>query len=263
MKVLVTGAAGFIGMHVSQILLARGDQVVGLDNLNDYYDPTLKEARLARLSGHPGFSFVRMDVADRAGIAALFEQQRFDRVVHLAAQAGVRYSLSHPQAYVDSNVTGFLNVLECLRARPAAHCVYASSSSVYGVNPSMPFRETDRVDDPVSLYAVTKRANELMAAMYARQFGLALTGLRFFTVYGPWGRPDMAPIKFTRAMLAGEPIEVYNQGDMLEGYNTLERLAGARERVIPGHDPLVLERYPAATAGTRGWAVRVDLPPRR
>lgn len=223
--ILVTGAAGFIGAAVAEQLLARGEAVLGLDSLNDYYDPRLKHDRLARVRQAPGgerFQFVQQDLVDGEALHRLFRTHRFDRVVHLAAQAGVRYSLSHPQAYIDSNVTGFLNVLECLRAHPAAHCVYASSSSVYGVNASMPFRETDRVDDPVSLYAVTKRANELMAAMYARQFGLALTGLRFFTVYGPWGRPDMAPIKFTRAMLAGEPIEVYNQGDMLRDFTYID-----------------------------------------
>ena len=244
MKVLVTGAAGFIGMHVSQILLARGDQVVGLDNLNDYYDPTLKEARLARLSGHPGFSFVRMDVADRAGIAALFEQQRFDRVVHLAAQAGVRYSLVNPHAYIDANIVGFTNILEGCRHTGVQHLAYASSSSVYGGNTHMPFSEHHGVDHPVSLYAATKKANELMAHTYSHLFGLPTTGLRFFTVYGPWGRPDMALFLFTKAILAGEPIKVFNHGKMIRDFTYIDDIAEGVVRVLdraatadPAYDP--------------------------
>ena len=244
MKVLVTGAAGFIGMHVSQILLARGDQVVGLDNLNDYYDPTLKEARLARLSGHPGFSFVRMDVADRAGIAALFEQQRFDRVVHLAAQAGVRYSLVNPHAYIDANIVGFTNILEGCRHTGVQHLAYASSSSVYGGNTLMPFSEHHGVDHPVSLYAATKKANELMAHTYSHLFGLPTTGLRFFTVYGPWGRPDMALFLFTKAILANEPIKVFNHGKMIRDFTYIDDIAEGVVRVLdraatadPAYDP--------------------------
>ena len=244
MKVLVTGAAGFIGMHVSQILLARGDQVVGLDNLNDYYDPTLKEARLARLSGHPGFSFVRMDVADRAGIAALFEQQRFDRVVHLAAQAGVRYSLVNPHAYIDANIVGFTNILEGCRHSGVQHLAYASSSSVYGGNTHMPFSEHHGVDHPVSLYAATKKANELMAHTYSHLFGLPTTGLRFFTVYGPWGRPDMALFLFTKAILANEPIKVFNHGKMIRDFTYIDDIAEGVVRVLdraatadPAYDP--------------------------
>ncbi len=244
MKVLVTGAAGFIGMHVSQILLARGDQVVGLDNLNDYYDPTLKEARLARLSGHPGFSFVRMDVADRAGIAALFEQQRFDRVVHLAAQAGVRYSLVNPHAYIDANIVGFTNILEGCRHTGVQHLAYASSSSVYGGNTDMPFSEHHGVDHPVSLYAATKKANELMAHTYSHLFGLPTTGLRFFTVYGPWGRPDMALFLFTKAILANEPIKVFNHGKMIRDFTYIDDIAEGVVRVLdraatadPAYDP--------------------------
>ena len=244
MKVLVTGAAGFIGMHVSQILLARGDQVVGLDNLNDYYDPTLKEARLARLSGHPGFSFVRMDVADRAGIAALFEQQRFDRVVHLAAQAGVRYSLVNPHAYIDANIVGFTNILEGCRHTGVQHLAYASSSSVYGGNTHMPFSEHHGVDHPVSLYAATKKANELMAHTYSHLFGLPTTGLRFFTVYGPWGRPDMALFLFTKAILANEPIKVFNHGKMIRDFTYIDDIAEGVVRVLdraatadPAYDP--------------------------
>ena len=245
MKVLVTGAAGFIGMHVSQILLARGDQVVGLDNLNDYYDPTLKEARLARLSGHPGFSFVRMDVADRAGIAALFEQQRFDRVVHLAAQAGVRYSLVNPHAYIDANIVGFTNILEGCRHSGVQHLAYASSSSVYGGNTHMPFSEHHGVDHPVSLYAATKKANELMAHTYSHLFGLPTTGLRFFTVYGPWGRPDMALFLFTKAILANEPIKVFNHGKMIRDFTYIDDIAEGVVRVLdrsatpdPAYDPV-------------------------
>ncbi|WP_374589340.1 NAD-dependent epimerase [Ideonella dechloratans] len=222
MKVLITGAAGFIGMHVAERLLARGDEVVGIDNLNDYYDPALKQARLARLTPQPGFRFQRLDVADRAGVEALFAAERFDRVVHLAAQAGVRYSITHPHAYGESNLTGFLNVLEACRQHPVAHLVYASSSSVYGGNTKMPFSEADAVDHPVSLYAATKKANELMAHTYSHLYRLPTTGLRFFTVYGPWGRPDMAYFSFTRKILAGEPIPVFNEGRMQRDFTYID-----------------------------------------
>lgn len=232
MKVLVTGAAGFIGMHVSQILLARGDQVVGLDNLNDYYDPTLKHARLARLAPHPAFSFIEMDVADRAGMAAVFAEHGFDRVVHLAAQAGVRYSLVNPHAYIDSNISGFTNVLEGCRHHSVEHLVYASSSSVYGGNTLMPFSEHHSVDHPVSLYAATKKANELMAHTYSHLFNLPTTGLRFFTVYGPWGRPDMALFLFTKAILAGEPIKVFNHGQMIRDFTYIDDIAEGVVRVL-------------------------------
>ncbi len=218
MKVLVTGAAGFIGMHVSQLLLARGDQVVGLDNLNDYYDPALKHDRLARLSPKPGFDFVKLDVADRAGMAALFAVNKFDRVVHLAAQAGVRYSIENPHAYIDSNLVGFTNVLEGCRHHGVEHLAYASSSSVYGGNTLMPFSERHNVDHPVSLYAATKKANELMAHTYSHLYRLPTTGLRFFTVYGPWGRPDMALFLFTKAILEGRPIDVFNHGEMVRDF---------------------------------------------
>jgi UDP-glucuronate 4-epimerase len=214
MKILVTGAAGFIGMHISARLLARGDEVLGLDNLNDYYDPSLKESRLARLRAVPGFRFVKLDVADRAGIEGLFAEEGFDRVLHLAAQAGVRYSLKNPHAYVDSNLVGFVNILEGCRHSGVEHLVYASSSSVYGGNAKMPFSEHDSVDHPISLYAATKKANELMAHTYSHLYGLPTTGLRFFTVYGPWGRPDMALFLFVKAMLEGRPIEVFNDGKM-------------------------------------------------
>ena len=212
MKVLVTGAAGFIGYHVAQYLLDRGREVVGLDNLNDYYDVDLKLARLARIESRDRFRFVRLDVAERDGVAALFRHERFERVIHLAAQAGVRYSIEDPHAYVDSNVVGFMNVLEGCRHNSVEHLVYASTSSVYGSNTQMPFSERQNVSHPLAIYAATKRANELMAHSYSHLFQLPTTGLRFFTVYGPWGRPDMALFKFTRAILEGRPIEVYNYG---------------------------------------------------
>lgn len=212
MKVLVTGAAGFIGYHAAKYLLDRGREVVGLDNLNDYYDVDLKLARLARIEDRDHFRFVRLDVADRDGMAALFRHERFDRVIHLAAQAGVRYSIEDPFAYVDSNVVGFMNVLEGCRHNAVGHLVYASTSSVYGANTQMPFTEQQNVSHPLAIYAATKRANELMAHSYSHLFQLPTTGLRFFTVYGPWGRPDMALFKFTRAILEGRPIEVYNYG---------------------------------------------------
>jgi len=232
MNVLVTGAAGFIGMHVSQLLLARGDTVVGLDNLNDYYDPQLKRDRLARLTPKPGFRFLQMDVADRPGIERLFAAERFDRVVHLAAQAGVRYSLVNPQAYIDSNIVGFTNILEGCRHHQVEHLAYASSSSVYGSNTQMPFSETHNIDHPVSMYAATKKANELMAHTYSHLFGLPTTGLRFFTVYGPWGRPDMALFLFTKAMLEGRPINVFNNGRMIRDFTFVDDIAEGVVRVL-------------------------------
>ena len=216
MKVLVTGAAGFIGAAVSQTLAARGDTVIGIDNLNDYYDVNLKLARLKRLEDiefSGSFEFVKLGVEERDGMEALFETQQFDCVVHLAAQAGVRYSLENPHAYVDANLVGFMNILEGCRHNKIKHLVYASSSSVYGANETMPFSESHNVDHPVSLYAASKKANELMAHTYSHLYQLPTTGLRFFTVYGPWGRPDMALFKFTKAMLAGESIDVYNYGN--------------------------------------------------
>jgi UDP-glucuronate 4-epimerase len=231
--VLVTGAAGFIGSYVAQRLLARGASVVGLDNLNDYYDPKLKEDRLARLTPHAAFRFERVDLADRPAMEELFKRHRFDSIIHLAAQAGVRYSLTHPHAYVDSNLAGMMTILEGARAQQVEHLVYASSSSVYGANTKLPFATSDAVDRPISLYAATKRANELMAYVYAMQFGVPATGLRFFTVYGPWGRPDMAAFRFTKAILAGEPIEVYNFGDMQRDFTYVDDIV---EGVLRVHD---------------------------
>ena len=221
-KILVTGAAGFIGYHTSERLLARGDEVVGLDNDNDYYDPTLKEARIARLSAKPGFRLFRMDLADRDGVARLFREERFDRVINLAAQAGVRYSITNPHAYIESNLVGFINILEGCRHTGVQHLTYASSSSVYGANTAMPFSVHQNIDHPVSLYAATKKANELMAHTYSHLYGLPTTGLRFFTVYGPWGRPDMAMFLFTKAILAGQPIDVFNHGKMQRDFTYID-----------------------------------------
>ncbi len=232
MKVLVTGAAGFIGMHVAQRLLARGDEVIGIDNLNAYYDVALKEARLARLEGHAGFRFIKLDIADAQALGELFEREGFERVVHLAAQAGVRYSLENPQAYVQSNLVGFVNMLEGCRHGRAAHLVYASSSSVYGGNRKMPFSEHDNVDHPISLYAATKKSNELMAHTYSHLFGLPTTGLRFFTVYGPWGRPDMSYFKFTKSILEGRSIEVFNHGKMRRDFTYVDDVAEGVVRVL-------------------------------
>jgi UDP-glucuronate 4-epimerase len=237
----VTGAAGFIGFHLSQRLLARGDTVLGLDNLNDYYDVGLKEARLRQLEGHPSFSFTRLDLCDRSGMAELFAGNRFDVVVNLAAQAGVRYSLQNPHAYIDANLVGFTTILEGCRHSGVKHLVYASSSSVYGANTRMPFSVHHNVDHPVSLYAATKKANELMAHTYASLYGLPVTGLRFFTVYGPWGRPDMALFLFTRAILAGEPIDVYNNGLMRRDFTYIDDIVEGVVRVmdrLPEPDPL-------------------------
>jgi len=232
LKVLVTGAAGFIGYHVAQRLLARGDDVVGVDNVNDYYDPKLKEARLARLRGASGFRFERLDIADAEGMRRVFSDTKPQRVVNLAAQAGVRYSLVNPQAYIDANVQGFLNILEGSRHNGVEHLVFASSSSVYGANTAQPFSEHHNVDHPVSLYAATKKANELMAHTYAALFKLPCTGLRFFTVYGPWGRPDMALFRFTRGILNDEPIEVYNYGRMVRDFTYIDDIVEGVVRVV-------------------------------
>lgn len=229
--ILVTGSAGFIGYHVARRLLERGDAVCGVDNLNDYYDPELKRARLALLQKFPQFSFSAGDVADRDAMARLFAARRPDRVIHLAAQAGVRHSLTNPQVYIDSNLQGFLNILEGCRHNQTAHLVYASSSSVYGANTHQPFSEHDNVDHPISLYAATKKANELMAHSYAWLYRLPSTGLRFFTVYGPWGRPDMALFKFARGILAGEPIPVFNEGRMIRDFTYIDDIVEGVIRV--------------------------------
>ena len=239
-KILVTGAAGFIGFHLSRRLLEGGDAVVGLDNLNPYYDVTLKEVRLALLEKHGNFRFVRADLADRRSMEAVFEEKRIEIVVNLAAQAGVRYSLENPHAYVESNLVGFLNVLEGCRHQGVKHCVFASSSSVYGANTRMPFSVHDNVDHPLSLYAATKKANELMAHTYAALYRLPCTGLRFFTVYGPWGRPDMALFLFTRAILEDRPIDVFNEGRMKRDFTYIDDIVEGIIRVMgrpPAPDP--------------------------
>jgi UDP-glucuronate 4-epimerase len=232
MPVLVTGAAGFIGFHVAARLLARGDSVIGLDNINAYYDVRLKQARLAQLNHQARFTFHKLDLGDRAGMADLFQRHQPERVVHLAAQAGVRHSLTNPHAYVESNLVGFLNIIEGCRATQTAHLVYASSSSVYGANTTMPFSVHHNVDHPVSLYAASKKANELMAHTYSHLYGLPTTGLRFFTVYGPWGRPDMALFVFTRAILAGEPIAVFNNGRMRRDFTYIDDIVEGVVRVL-------------------------------
>ena len=290
MNILVTGAAGFIGYHVAQTLLARGDAVTGFDSLNDYYDVSLKEARLARLRPQRNFTFVKGALENEAAVQALFAGQPFDRVIHLAAQAGVRYSLLNPGAYVQSNLVGFMHILEACRHAQTPHLVYASSSSVYGLNTRQPFSVHDNVDHPISLYAATKKANELMAHTYSHLYGLPTTGLRFFTVYGPWGRPDMALFKFTRAILAGKPIEVYNHGKMRRDFTYIadivqgvvrvaDRIAAAnpawdaanpdpgtspapyRVYNIGNHSPVELDRFITAIESALGKpAIRRNLP---
>jgi UDP-glucuronate 4-epimerase len=230
--ILVTGAAGFIGYHVSKRLLERGDRVVGLDNLNPYYDPKLKEARLAQLRPSPGFTFAHVDIADTDSMQELFAEYRPRRVVHLAAQAGVRYSVTNPYAYIDSNILGFQNILEGCRHGKVEHLVFASTSSVYGANTRQPFSEHDGVDHPLSLYAATKKANEVMAHSYAHLYRLPVTGLRFFTVYGPWGRPDMALFKFTRGILASEPIPVFNNGQMIRDFTYIDDIVEGVVRIL-------------------------------
>ena len=232
MKILVTGAAGFIGMHCAERLLARGDTVIGIDNMNDYYDVSLKQARLDRLLPKAEFTFIEGDIADRAVMEKLFATEQPDHIIHLAAQAGVRYSLENPHAYIDANLQGFMNILEGCRHHKVAHLVYASSSSVYGGNASMPFSEHDNVDHPVSLYAATKKANELMAHTYSHLYDIPTTGLRFFTVYGPWGRPDMALFSFTQSILAGRPIDVYNKGDMVRDFTYIDDIVEGVIRVL-------------------------------
>jgi UDP-glucuronate 4-epimerase len=258
MRVLVTGAAGFIGSALSARLLARGDQVLGFDNLNDYYDPTLKQARLARLSPQPGFRFVKASLEDRAALESAFSEFKPQRVVNLAAQAGVRYSLENPHAYIDSNIVGFTNILEACRHGGVEHLVYASSSSVYGANRKLPFSVQDPVDHPVSLYAATKKANELMAHTYSHLFALPTTGLRFFTVYGPWGRPDMALFLFTRKILAGEPIEVFNHGKHTRDFTYVDDIVEGVMRTldrVPGPDPQFDPLKPNAASSSAPYRV--------
>lgn len=257
MKILVTGTAGFIGFHLAEKLLRRGDEVVGIDSINDYYDPKLKYARLAesgigasaeawgceiRSTKYPKYRFIRMKLEDREALQKLFAREKFDVVVNLAAQAGVRYSLENPYAYIESNIVGFLNLLECARHNPVKHFVYASSSSVYGGNTKTPFSEEDRVDNPVSLYAATKKSNELMAHVYSKLYGIPTTGLRFFTVYGPWGRPDMSPFLFADAILHNRPIKVFNNGDMLRDFTFIDDIAEGVSRVID-HIPSPNKNY--------------------
>jgi UDP-glucuronate 4-epimerase len=290
MKILVTGAAGFIGAALCERLLRRGDEVVGIDNLNEYYDVNLKEARLARLQHHPGFRFYRQDIADREGIARLFGTERPMRIMNLAAQAGVRYSLENPHAYVDANLVGFVNLLEGCRHNGVEHFVYASSSSVYGANTTLPFSVHHNVDHPVSLYAASKKANELMAHCYSHLYGLPTTGLRFFTVYGPWGRPDMALFLFTRNILAGEPIAVFNYGKHRRDFTYIDDIVEGVVRVIDrpakpdphwsgktpdsatsyapyriynigNHHPVPLERYIEVLEETLGKKARKKLLP--
>jgi UDP-glucuronate 4-epimerase len=232
MHVLVTGVAGFIGHHLALRLLARGDSVVGIDNLNDYYDVKLKENRLKRFPAGAKFTFLKLDITDRAAVQVLFEEQKFDAVVNLAAQAGVRYSITNPHAYIDANIVGFINLIEGARHTSVKHFVFASSSSVYGANTRLPLSEDDNVDHPLSLYAATKKANELMAHSYANLFQLPCTGLRFFTVYGPWGRPDMALFKFTKAILADEPIQVFNHGNMIRDFTYIDDIVEGVMRVV-------------------------------
>lgn len=244
-KVLVTGAAGFIGFHLSLRLAAHGYQVVGLDNLNDYYDPALKRSRLDQLQNSSAFSFVRMAIENRAEMDELFRTERFDLVINLAAQAGVRYSLKNPHAYIDSNVSGFLNILEGCRSNAVQHLVYASSSSVYGSNSTVPFSEHHATDHPVSLYAATKKSNELMAHTYSHLFGIPTTGLRFFTVYGPWGRPDMAYFSFTKAILDGTPIDIFNHGMMQRDFTYIDDIVEGIERILQ-HPPTPAADWDAA-----------------
>jgi UDP-glucuronate 4-epimerase len=269
-KVLVTGAAGFIGMHCAQRLLERGDEVIGVDNLSPYYSVQLKKDRLARLQ-HARFRFIQADIVDAARLEAIFGEKP-ELVLHLAAQAGVRYSLENPRAYIETNLVGFANLLECCRRHPPRHLVYASSSSVYGANPQLPWAESQNVDRPVSLYAATKKSNELLAHVYHHLYGLPATGLRYFTVYGPWGRPDMSPMLFARAIMDGRPIPVFNQGDMARDFTYIDDIAEGTLRVldrpagyavfnIGNHEPVQLLDYIAALERALGREAKLDLKP--
>jgi UDP-glucuronate 4-epimerase len=258
MKILVTGAAGFIGFHLSKRLLERGDAVVGLDNMNAYYDVSLKEARLAQLREKPAFEFVRADLADRKAMEEVFARGKFDAIVNLAAQAGVRYSIENPHAYIDANVAGFMNVLEGARHHGAGHLVFASTSSIYGLNTNLPLDEHQNTDHPVSLYAATKKANEAMAHSYAHLFGIPCTGLRFFTVYGPWGRPDMALFKFTKGILADEPIPVFNEGKMIRDFTYVDDIVEGVMRVVdrpPRENPQWDAASPDAATSAAPWRI--------
>jgi UDP-glucuronate 4-epimerase len=277
MKILVTGCAGFIGMHTSQYLLNQGHEVVGIDNLNDYYSPQLKLDRLKQIQNLAGFSFQKMDIVDADAINRLFADNAFDRVVHLAAQAGVRYSIINPRAYIDSNITGFFNILEACRHNQIEHLVYASSSSVYGQNTKLPYSESDQVDHQVSLYAATKKSNELMAHSYSHLYGFASTGLRFFTVYGPWGRPDMSPYIFIKAILEGKPIQLFNYGDMSRDFTYIDDIVqgvvevlskpaskekdGSLHRVfnIGNHQPVSLTEYVRTMEKIAGVSAIIEL----
>lgn len=258
MGILVTGAAGFIGFHVCQRLLARGEIVVGIDNLNSYYEVSLKQARLAQLEPVPNFSFYRLDISDRPAVSDFFTAHSFDRVIHLAAQAGVRYSLKNPHTYVDSNLVGFVNILEGCRQLEIHHLVFASSSSVYGASSRVPFSTHDSVDHPISLYAATKKANELLAHSYSHLYQLPMTGLRFFTVYGPWGRPDMAPVLFTKAILAGQPIQVFNYGKMKRDFTYVDDVVEGVIRVldrVPSPDPTWSSNHPTANTSSAPYRI--------
>ena len=272
MKVLVTGVAGFIGMHCAERLLARGDEVIGVDNLSPYYSVELKQARLARLEGKKGFRFSRSDIADFPSLKKIFEKEQPQAVLHLAAQPGVRYSLENPAAYVQANLVGFANLLECCRAHPPGHLVFASSSSVYGANQKLPWSEKDNVDHPISLYAATKKSNELMAHVYSHLYGLPATGLRYFTVYGPWGRPDMSPVLFARAISQGRPIAVFNQGDMQRDFTYVDDIVEGTLRVlvrpapyaiynIGNHTPVGLLDYIAALEKALGKKAKLEMKP--
>lgn len=279
LKYLVTGAAGFIGMYAAKRLLDQGHQVIGLDNLNSYYEPELKLYRLAQLTSYQNFTFVQLNLADRESMAALFAEQQFDRVIHLAAQAGVRYSIENPFAYVDSNLVGMMTILEGCRHNKVQHLVYASSSSVYGMNDKIPFSEDDQVDNPVSLYAATKKSNELMAHSYSKLYDLPVTGLRFFTVYGPAGRPDMAPWLFTEAILQGKPIKVFNHGKMMRDFTYIDDIVEGVIRIqdvipvgdipyslfnIGNNEPIQLSRFIAAietATGKTAEKIMLDMQP--
>jgi UDP-glucuronate 4-epimerase len=279
MKILVTGCTGFIGMHVAQYLLKQGHEVVGIDNLNDYYSPQLKLDRLKQIDDLPGFRFEKMDISDATAIDQLFANNAFDRVVHLAAQAGVRYSIVNPKAYIDANITGFFNVLEACRHHGTEHLVYASSSSVYGQNTKLPYSESDQVDHPVSLYAATKKSNELMAHSYSHLYGMPCTGLRFFTVYGPWGRPDMSPFIFIKAILEKRPIQLFNFGDMSRDFTYIDDIVRGVVEVlakpankekdhtlhrvfnIGNHQPVQLTEYVKTMEKVAGVSAVIELAP--